>query len=62
MTQRDLPLAEQIADLPPEMQGVHRRYLTRGRYERRISKWWFDQARKAVDEAPEPETRKEETP
>lgn len=57
MTQPDLPLSEQVADLTPEMQEVHRRMLTRGRYERRVSRWWFEQMRRVVDEAPEPERK-----
>lgn len=62
MKQQDLTLAEQTASLPPEMQAVHRRMLVRGRRDALRVKWWFDQARKAVDEAPEPEQRTDPAP
>ena len=62
MSQPDLPLSEQIKDLPPETQATHRRMLVRGRYERRVSRWWFSQMYKAVDEAPEPERTHDPTP
>lgn len=61
MSQPNLPIDEQIKDLTPEMQATHRRMFVRQRASVSVSRWWFRQMRKAVDEAPEPETRKEQS-
>lgn len=60
MNQPNLPLEIQTANLPPEMREVHRRMSVREHRDRSRSKWFFEQMRKAVDEAPEPVTRKEQ--
>lgn len=60
MNQYDLPLSEQTANLPPEMREVHRRMSVREHWRRSQGRWHFEQMRKAVDEAPEPVTRKEQ--
>lgn len=57
MTQPDLPLAEQVADLTPELQATHRRMLVRQRQDCSVSRWWFAQMRKSVDAAPEPDKK-----
>lgn len=49
---------EQTQGLDPETKATHRRMMNRQRQKiNPRSSWWFEQARKAVDNAPEPERK-----